>query len=302
MIIVGAGLSGLIAGCIFPQATIHEAAPEPRESHRALLRFRSDSVAKVTGIDFTPVQVRKGIFMDGKFHEPNIALANKYSFKVAGKVLDRSIWNTETVTRYIAPENFYALLLSQLRNRIQYNSPFDFREPNSMPIISTAPLDVVLPRLNLAIHPLSLKFSRSPITVLRYKLDHFEGVYQTVYFPSWDHPMYRASITGNTLIVELMQTDKHGNPWMFEDLIEAFGGIRLDEYPSEQVDQRYGKITPIDEGWRKSILHSLTTKRNIFSLGRFATWRNILLDDVVQDAYAIKRLMAISDYDRQLQL
>jgi hypothetical protein len=45
-------------------------------------------------------------------------------------------------------------------------------------------------------------------------------------------------------------------------------------------------------------LFRLTHERNIYSLGRFATWRNILLDDVVDDIAAIKKLLkANSAYD-----
>jgi hypothetical protein len=48
---------------------------------------------------------------------------------------------------------------------------------------------------------------------------------------------------------------------------------------------------PIDDALRKQLLFRLTHEHNVFSLGRFATWRNILLDDVVDDIVQVKRLL-----------
>jgi hypothetical protein len=66
----------------------------------------------------------------------------------------------------------------------------------------------------------------------------------------------------------------------------------------ESIDQKYGKIASIDDAVRKQLLFALTHNHTIYSLGRFATWRNILLDDVVNDIAAIKRLLKTnSAYD-----
>ena len=85
------------------------------------------------------------------------------------------------------------------------------------------------------------------------------------------------------------------------DVSEAFalnGGKPL--VGIETVNQKYGKIAPIDEGKRKALIGHLSTEHNIYSLGRFATWRNLLLDDVVQDIAVIKRLMNSDGYARRL--
>ena len=73
--IIGAGLAGLITAHVFPRHKIFEASPEPIEKHKAVLRFRSDAIGRLTGIDFKPVTVRKEIFFDGKRAEPSIALS-----------------------------------------------------------------------------------------------------------------------------------------------------------------------------------------------------------------------------------
>ncbi|WP_333981926.1 hypothetical protein, partial [Pseudomonas aeruginosa] len=68
VIIVGAGLAGLIAAHRFPQAQIIDAAtPTSKERHNALLRFRSPVIGQLTGIPFREVTVHKAIYIDGEF-------------------------------------------------------------------------------------------------------------------------------------------------------------------------------------------------------------------------------------------
>ena len=55
--------------------------------------------------------------------------------------------------------------------------------------------------------------------------------------------------------------------------------------------QRYGKILPFDEEERQAFILWATETFGIYSLGRFATWRQILLDDLVRDIGVIKRLI-----------
>ena len=86
MKIFGAGISGLLAGCLLPQAEIFEAAPKGNINHKALLRFRTRSVGDAVGIEFRAVTVRKAIWLDGRFVAPTIQLANWYSRKVTEQI------------------------------------------------------------------------------------------------------------------------------------------------------------------------------------------------------------------------
>ncbi len=63
--------------------------------------------------------------------------------------------------------------------------------------------------------------------------------------------------------------------------------------------QKFGKIVQVDEDYRRSIVVRLTEEFGIYSLGRYATWRPLLLDDVVKDIEVIERLMG-SKYSRGL--
>lgn len=286
--IIGAGLAGLIAGHAWPQAWLVEASPQPRAIHRALLRFRTDAVARLTGIDFRKVRVHKGIWSSDGFVEPNIRVANLYAQKVTAGGLrgDRSIWHTAPVDRYVAPDTLYEQLLEAVGPRVSWDTPAAFAEMRTA-CVNTAPLPVVLAELNI---PHSLHFRRSGIRVRRWRLPRTD-LFQTIYFPDDHVSMYRASITGNTLIAEFVAAGYDEDD--FDDMLElerAFG-IRLDSSTElEQVAQKYGKIEPVDDAERKALLFRLTHEHGIFSLGRFATWRNILLDDVVDDISVIKRL------------
>lgn len=291
MKIYGAGLAGLIAGCHFQDAEIFEAAEESHISHKALLRFRTAAVGDSVGIPFRKVKVHKGIWYNGKFVQPNIQLANMYSQKVIGRLADRSIWNLEPVERFIAPDDFIEQLIARCGKRIHWSSPVKEVTQGSEPVVSTLPLSIMAQLVGCSDTP---SFSYQPIHVQRFKL-YDSDVFQTVYFPDYDTNVYRASITGNLLIVESI--DGIDSQFVNMQVLSAFGL----NYEPEKIDfvaQRFGKIAPIDDDWRKKFIFDLTTNYNIYSLGRFATWRNILLDDVLKDIAVVKKLMNVSAYDR----
>lgn len=297
-VIVGAGLAGLIAAHAWPNLPVLEASADRRAQHRALLRFRSDSVAKLTGIEFKPVTVRKGVWAYGSFVAPTIQLANQYSRKCLGRLEpERSIWKLEPAQRWIAPDNLYEQLVESVGSRISWGVAVDYANLRR-PAISTAPLPAVLDAVGLPPATLSrgmLAFDRSPIIVKRATVANCE-LYQTVYFPQPDTTLYRASITGDTLIAEFVGEPSAG--WLV-DVCEAFGITDATVLMHEATHkQAFGKIAPIDDVARKSLLWGLTHQHSIYSLGRFATWRNILLDDVVDDIPVIKRLMRGDNYER----
>lgn len=285
--IAGAGLAGLLAAHAWPQATVYE-PQQPRAEHRALLRFRSDAVGRLVGIEFKPVTVRKGIWHGG-FVAPDIRLANMYARKCLNVIEgDRSIWNIEPVERFIAPESFYEQLVEVVGKRIHWGEAYDYSRCE--PVISTAPMPVVLRALGIACE----EFKRSPIHVSRYRVPNC-NVYQTIYFPSDNVSIYRASITGDLLIIESIRA-----PDLREvnAVMEAFH--LFDLAPLDSVEQKYGKIVPLESEHRKALLLRLTSDHRVYSLGRFATWRNVLLDDVVEDIAVIRRLLRTSMYEHRL--
>lgn len=297
MLILGAGLAGLLAGTQFQTATILEAGPEGHVAHKALLRFRTSAVGDSVGIPFRRVCVRKGIWFEGGFRPPTIELANYYSRKVIGRFIDRSIWNIDSVERYIAPEDFISQLIERCAKRIMWNMPATAsmianQIEKKETILSTIPMSVMtdlVPGLVVTYFP----FDYAPICVRRYRVPKAD-VYQTIYYPSPDTALYRASMTGDMAIVEYSNNaDEY--PWW-----ESFGFHPTDFEPIESSTQRFGKIAPIDDVWRRQFIFDLSYRYRIFSLGRFATWRNILLDDVLADLSVIRKLMTASAYSARL--
>lgn len=296
MIIIGAGIAGLLASTAFPRASVWEARERKSSDHKALLRFRTTRVADLTGIEFRKVRVHKGIWYDGEFRAPNIQLANMYSNKVLGRLADRSIWNIEPVDRYVAPEDFVERLQDMTGERVRYNATFNKETMRQFGrganFISTMPMPAMAKILGFAPAPV---FEHMAIKVKRYRV-HGADVFQTVYFPSPFTPVYRASITGDLLIVESTDQISEAD---FKDICDAFDLQGAEHI--EDSDQRFGKIAPIDDVWRKHFIHEITARYNIYSLGRFGTWRNVLLDDIVNDISVIKRLMVANGYDKFIQ-
>lgn len=317
--ILGAGLAGLIAACHFKDAIIYEAAPEPIETgnHKALLRFRDDSVSTITGIPFKSVTVHKEICFQQKVHaQPNIRLANLYARKTTGVFTDRSIWNLEPSERFIAPPDFYEQLRDRHIQRIHWNTPFtrraDFASQHEF--ISTIPLYAMLRACGIRedLHT-NFKFDHTQIKVDRYKLPPGTDLYQTVYFPDPALRIFRASVTGDIAILESLTDDNPKDVFNWITSKQGEAGLALHQFGFENIDgsefelidstvQKHGKIVDMPTSMRQGLLYELTRDYNVFSLGRFATWRNILLDDVVKDIQFIERLMNNSSYGRLLSL
>ena len=307
--IVGAGLAGLMAAYAWPTAPIFEARPaeDSGAEHRALLRFRSDAVSKLTGIPFRRVLVRKGVWSRGAFVEPNIALANSYARKCLGALVgERSVWSVQAAERWVAPEDLYAQMLDAAGNRVRWGVAWDAEAAcaaHAHPVISTAPMAATLRTYGVA-H--GSTFARAPIRVLRYRLPPGTDLYQTVYFPDEHIALYRASITGSLLICESRDVAdaevEHEDAAARAAVAKAFAlaepEMQLTEAPHRQS---HGKILPLPDPERKNLLFALTTQHRVYSLGRFATWRNILLDDVVNDIAAIRRMLLNSAYDQALE-
>lgn len=290
MLILGAGLNGCLAAYRFKNAEIHEYLNTP-SVHKAVLRFRSDAVSDLTGIPFKRVEVQKGIVVDGNFVQPNIKLSNLYARKVSGMAIPRSINNLEPSVRWIAPHDFHAQMLTNLRDRIKVGStytPSKFDEP----VISTIPLPVLCQKLGID-NPISQQEKEKPIHVLTIEFESAD-VYQTIYYPEHNTQIYRASMTGTMLIIEST------SPITSRDamkIINDFGLYGMTHTFGDRVVQEFGKFVPLENTKRKKLMFGLTKDFGVYSLGRHATWRKLMLDDTPHDLDVIQRLIEVDEYD-----
>jgi hypothetical protein len=64
--------------------------------------------------------------------------------------------------------------------------------------------------------------------------------------------------------------------------------------------QPYAKIVSISDRARKKFMVWATDNHNVYSLGRFATWRpGLLMDDVVNDVRVIQSLVENGTYSHR---
>lgn len=291
MIIVGAGLAGLIAAHVWPRASVLEAAPEP-QPHRALLRFRGDVIGVLAGVPFRRVRVYKGLYDDeaGALVPVSVRTANQYARKVtpaAGMLGGRSVWSLDAVDRYVAPEDLHERMLNNVRGRVSFNTPAERSlARGGEPLISTAPIEWAVREFLGRGLAEEKAFRMAPVFVERWSLPNVD-LHQTLYFPWPGRALYRASITGNTLIAESVQDEPVDVAW----LLQRFGLGGIEAAPTGSTKQSRGKIAPIEEQLRRELIHQLSVRCRVYSVGRFATWRNILLDDVVQDCRVVNALL-----------
>jgi hypothetical protein len=314
MRIYGAGMAGLLAANLLRRhkPVIHEAAAELPNNHAALLRFRTDAVSRATGIPFRKVRVHKGIMFEERLYTaPTLKLSNLYSEKVSGKVHNRSILNLDPADRFISPPNFIEQLARSCD--IEFNQVLDETSARNFgfgasheSIISTIPMPTLMGLLGWP-HPERFE-SREITSIVASLPDDKYDVYQTLYYPCPDTPVYRASMVGNQFILELIGDERsnkvqleHAEFWVRESLADF--GIRPTKiFALTHKTQRYGKILPIDDAARKTFILHASDHFNIYSVGRFATWRQILLDDVVQDIEVVASFINQRDtYTRKLR-
>ena len=226
---------------------------------------------------------------------------NAYSQKVTEGLMSRSISNLDDVERWIAPPNFTELLSKgadiELGREVAGTDLL-----SDEPIISTLPMPIMMDIVGWDNKP---QFQFRPIWTMSFRVKVSQcDVYQTVYFPERGTPFYRASITGDRMIIEFAEEP-------LVPLIQQYATVALIAFNIESGElcdndvsikkQPFGKISPIDENLRKEFILHLSQTHNIYSLGRFATWRPVLLDDLIQDIRIIEKIITKGSYSASLQ-
>ena len=76
----------------------------------------------------------------------------------------------------------------------------------------------------------------------------------------------------------------------------GISGIVIDDLKINY--QEYGKLIPCDTSAVKDFIHWASIEKGIYSLGRWGTHRQLLMDDVVSDIKVIDRLIRSRGYSR----
>lgn len=292
-------MAGLLAANMLARhkPAILEAQSSLPNNHHSVLRFRSNIVGDVLGIPFQRVSLIKSYV---PWKNP-VADALAYARKCSGEMRsDRSITSQAFgEERYIAPGD----LVQQMASG--FNIAFDagktwyevcVGEGKLHPTISTIPMPALMDLLEYPRKPL---FQSVPGGVLSATVPNCDA-YATLYVPDPSVAFNRVSLTGDRMMIEYAFTDgQRRSSLPVEDMLRdteiafsilGFHGFAGGPVPFEYAEQRYAKIQPIEDGERKRFLAWATDEYNIYSLGRFATWRpGLQLDDLIQDVRLIER-------------
>ena len=314
MQIIGAGMAGLLAGGMIRDrdVTIYEAAPSLPNNHSAVLRFRTTAVGDALDISFRKVRMMKAVH---SWRNP-VADALAYSIKTNGTATLRSATSAkgDIAERYIAPGNLIEQMAKRVNGQILFEQKVDKDKLLSFggPTISTIPMPIMMKLTDYQEIPEFNYVNGYNINCILQNA----SAYVSVYVPDRKEVFNRVSLTGDKLTIEVSLPHVHlesikmtvgmfqQKESMMQDMIRrALVYLGLDDarWHSSRISlQQYAKILPIDETARKKFIVWLTDDWNIYSLGRFATWRpGLLMDDVVNDVRVIRKIITDGHYDHR---
>lgn len=304
ILIIGAGMAGLLAGNMLrrlPLQIVEKQSKLPN-NHHGVLRFRTTAVSDQTHIPFKRVRVFKEIEGD---YGP-IAAAMLYSRKVIGRYQLRSILSLDPCERYVAPSDFISRMADGLDiaygvDGLEYCKPE--RREELGPVISTLPMPLLMDATGYDGERPDFEYCEGWSATM--SLGECEA-FATIYFPAPDTNLYRASITGNKLNCEFIGRPSVDQARSAMLRVLPLFGLDVTECMLLSIDvkeSKYAKLAELDEAGKrkaKDFMFWATNRLNIFSLGRFATWRhNLLLDDIVNDVMMIERWISAGSYELQ---
>jgi hypothetical protein len=279
--IVGAGMAGLLAANMLARhrPVVIEAQPSVPNNHSAVLRFKTSIVGDLLGVPFRRVMMIKAT---SPWKNP-VADVMAYSYKNTGeRRSDRSITQgTVVAERYIAPKDLIGRMAALIAP-IYFNHAFEPSMPG--PYISTIPMPMLMTALDYPNRP---GFSYTGAINIKATIAQCD-TYVSLLVPNPALPFSRLSITGNELCIECPDQPNGINLKVIEYIVDKaadlLGISPFDIEEAEAQSSLYAKINPINEDERKRFLAWASSEHQIYSLGRFATWRpGLLLDDLVQD-------------------
>jgi hypothetical protein len=178
------------------------------------------------------------------------------------------------------------------------------RNTDAPAVISTVPMPIMM---KLASWSPAIEFKFKTIWSAWCEVtEPVMDLYQTIYYPDPELPYYRASITGNKIVVEFNAEPKAVET-CFDSILNDFGILYGPAHSFRDIkikEQKYGKLLPIDDSARRRFIVAMTDEYRIYSIGRFATWRQILMDDVVSDAARLDKWISDREggtYTRRLE-
>jgi hypothetical protein len=298
IVVIGAGISGRIAAATLDSehdVLMVDAAQKkhhPFADHKAILRLRSDDIKKFFQCTMKEILAHKQVLHKGVLYDSaTIDMNNCYSQKCYGSVSKRSIYELGIVKRYIVeyiqPEKGLDICFNKKVVKVSDDRQIHFPDGSTETYdfcVSTMPMPSML---NAAYGSFTSGISRllksRPVFIKRCRLSMMLDKHRTIYFTQPDFP-YRATLEECVLIIESMRPVTDSDTAMVAD---AFGFKSRDISSYTVHKKNIGKILPFANRIRKQIIDDLTNRFNIYSLGRFAIWKPIRVDHVIDDMKTI---------------
>lgn len=295
--IIGAGMAGLLAANMLRRhnPVVIERQPTLPNNHHAVLRFRSEEVSRQLRIPFRKVRV----FKSCDEADP-VKAAIRYAHKVTGRYEVRSLIDLSPADRFIAPPDLVSQMSAGVDIRFDHHvDARDFRGENA-PLISTMPMMALMDALEYpGLRPEFLSVPGWTVNTTIAECDMFV----TRYLSDPRCEPYRISVTGDQLIIEgAGETNNPSGADMVAIKAAQTMGIDPNALRSAELHQspyaKIGRLSAEDRRRANDFMFWATQEHNIYSLGRFATWRaGLLLDDLVNDIIKIEGWMTGSNYD-----
>jgi len=294
LVILGRGISGLMAAARMTMQipdlniTIIDRSKELTEHvfhlHRPIEEF--PSLSSHSGI--TMKKFVSSVF-DGEMikGQPTIEDINKYSYKVFGHLKISNGGNSSDFSIFPADKHKVAQALSIAKYKFELGTVSNIHLANKIIylnggvhaieydyLISTIALPILL---KLSDIKTNIQFESFPFYGATISLSK-TGCYQQLISSSYDDYVTRITLMDDSLFIESKDNKLSQND---SDLIYKAFGITVNEAKFYIINP--GRITPLSSDIRKPLLHWLTEKHDIMTLGRYGAWTYKVANDVWDD-------------------
>lgn len=305
--ILGQGPSGVMAArriaLCFPELSICmlDKSPTVRDDHSFHIHSYIEDVPGLGHSDLGEPKRFSVSIWDGKVfkNDPTIYDINQYSVKIFGQVKISNISNLSSYT--VIPVSKLSLVNSVMAGvRVQkfaaevtrISTPDKVIHSSIGPIgyrylVSTIPLPTLL---SLAGIRHDIRFRSYPFYSGHLRLDYNTHCYQALMSTSFNNELSRVVLMGASAYVESVDSHINGSD---VDLLSSFLFMATKDFsPLKNLHPMIpGRIDLLPREIRKPLLHWLTERHNIFTLGRYGAWTYKVATDVWEDTKFICSLI-----------
>lgn len=297
--IIGAGISGLMMAEVLSANGMNYKIIEKKSfkqycdsfKHNSVYYYHSNNINKILPIPLKKISIEK-FFFDWNIHKYrnfNFRDLTQFTYNDSEVIANSSIencGNSEYGYSEAFDNNFQKILFNRQSKNVEFeNETFVSGKDNV--VINTAPLNTFE---HLFKDEIEVQLSREILKISSFKLDNTN--FDKIMIVYSNDIFRRAIFFKNKVYIENL------NEWTLpQDVITNLISIPSDFINIENKFVTY-KFNKIDDIKRKNILFYLTSKHNIYSLGRYATWTYKRIDHIVDDALDIVKMIRFSRQGR----